>query len=157
MFDIINTGRGNMAKFCEKCGKEISENANFCESCGVEIHSNLNHPKFVKRDIALAILLTILTCGLYGIYWFVTMTDDINTLQSDNSINGTMAFLYTLFTCGIYAIYWNYMMGKKMYEIGQKYGKRIDDNSIIYLILSIVGLHIVSFCLIQNDLNKFAD
>ncbi len=149
-----------MAKFCENCGKEISENAKFCDGCGKEIHSNMdypNYPKFVKRDIVVAVILSFVTCGIYGIYWFITMTDDANTLNEGNNTSGAMAFLYTLITCGIYGFYWNYMMGKKMYEAGQMHGKRIDDNSIIYLVLAIFGLHLVNYCLIQNDLNKFAD
>ncbi len=147
-------------KYCEKCGKEINENAKFCDGCGNEVASNkvyLNYPKFIKRDIVVAIILTLLTCGIYGIYWFITMTDDSNSLLDEKYTSGPLAFLFTLITCGIYAIYWNYMMGKKMYEAGRKYQKSIDDNSIVYLILSIFGLHLINYCLIQNDLNKFAD
>lgn len=148
-----------MTKFCENCGKEISENAKFCDGCGKELRSTeySDYPKFVKRDIVVAVILSFVTCGIYGIYWFITMTDDSNTLATDNKTSGAMAFLYSLITCGIYGIYWNYMMGKKMYEAGLKYGKNIDNNSIIYLILSIFGLQLVNYCLIQNDLNKFAD
>lgn len=42
-----------------------------------------------------------------------------------------------------------------MYAAGLKYNKNIQDNSIVYLVLSIFGLGIVNYCLIQNDLNKF--
>lgn len=48
------------------------------------------------------------------------------------------------------------MAGKRMYEAGKKHGIAIADNSVLYLILSIFGLGIVNYCLIQNDLNKFA-
>lgn len=47
-------------------------------------------------------------------------------------------------------------MGKKLAEAGQRYGVAISDNSILYLVLGIFGLGIVSYALIQNDLNKFA-
>ena len=29
-----------------------------------------------ERNIVLCILLSIITCGIYGIYWFFTLTDD---------------------------------------------------------------------------------
>ena len=29
-----------------------------------------------ERNIVLCILLSIITCGIYGIYWFCTLTDD---------------------------------------------------------------------------------
>ena len=48
-------------------------------------------------------------------------------------------------------------MGKKMYEAGKIRGKDISDNSVLYLVLSLFGLAIVNYCLIQNDLNKFAE
>lgn len=112
-----------MAKYCEKCGNKINEGAKYCDGCGAQVGFNEehpSHPKFVKRDMVMAVVLSFLTCGIYGIYW-------------------------------------NYTIGKKMYEAGRKYGKSIDDNSIIYLLLSIFGLSLVNYCLIQNDLNKFAD
>ncbi len=146
-------------KYCEFCGKELPKEAKFCDSCGKACVSNTSSvvPKFVKREIVIAVILTLITCGIYDIYWFITMTDDSNTLVDGNSASGGLAFLFTLLTCGIYGIYWSYMMGKKMYEAGKNHGKDIDDNSVIYLILSIFGLGIVNYCIIQNDLNKFAE
>ncbi len=44
-----------------------------------------------------------------------------------------------------------------MQTAGEKRGVAIADNSVLYLVLSIVGLGIVNYCLIQSDLNKFAD
>lgn len=32
-----------------------------------------------ERNIALCILLTIVTCGIYGIYWMICMVNDLNT------------------------------------------------------------------------------
>ena len=86
------------------------------------------------------------------------MTDDTNTLSDDNNpTSGGMALLYTILTCGIYSLYWNYKMGQRLYQIGKKYNKEINDNSVLYLLLSIFGLSIVSECLIQSDLNRFAE
>ena len=47
-------------------------------------------------------------------------------------------------------------MGKKLYDAGVKNNVAISDNSVLYLILSLFGLGIVNYCLIQNDLNKFS-
>lgn len=158
-----------MKKYCTNCGSELPENMKFCPNCGKQIdeenntnnmttnNSNNSHPNIQRREIAIAIILSIVTCGIYSIYWFITMTDESNKLSDENQTSGGMAFLFTLLTCGIYALYWYYKMGKKMYEAGIKYNKQISDNAIIYLILSIFGFGIVSYCLIQNDLNKFAN
>lgn len=111
-----------------------------------------------KRDIVMAIILSIFTCGIYGTYWFICMTDDVNKLDGDPSAtSGILAFILTLVTCGIYGIYWSYKMGEKMYNAGSKHGVNIQNNSIIYLVLAFVGLQIVTYCLIQSDINKLAN
>lgn len=155
-----------MAKFCRNCGNELESDVKFCNHCGTPVdetvptnnQSNGNYTKLQEKNIATNIILSIITCGIYGIIWFIQMNDDANLISDDNNkTSGGMALLLTIVTCGIYYIYWSYMMGQKLYNAGQKYNKNIADNSVVYLILSIFGLGIVSECLIQNDLNKFAD
>lgn len=107
-----------------------------------------------QRDVALSIILTIITCGIYGVYWFIVMSDDAKTASDDDTLpSGGMAFLLTLVTCGIYGIYWAYRMGKALAMARERFGLVATDNSVLYLILSIFGLNIINYALIQNDLN----
>lgn len=155
--------------YCSKCGEKLMENVEFCPKCGNKVNdlgndydqnTYMDNTKSYKgtitrREIAISLILSLVTCGIYSIYWFIMLTEDSNKLSDEEAISGGMAFLFSLLTCGIYQIYWNYKMGKKMYEVGKKYSHDISDNSILYLILSIFGLGIINYCLIQNDLNKF--
>lgn len=109
-----------------------------------------------EKNIAVAIILSLITCGIYGIIWFINLTDDAAYINEDRSFSGGKAFLFTLITCGIYAIYWNYKMGKTLYEGKTKRGLPASDNSVLYLILCIFGLGIVNYCLMQNDINQVA-
>lgn len=84
------------------------------------------------------------------------MTDDANTVNNESGTSGALAFVLSLVTCGIYSIYWYFKMGQRLHEAGQKRGIQIADNSLIYLLLGLFGFGIVSYALIQNDLNKFA-
>lgn len=154
-----------MGKFCSNCGKEMQENFNVCPNCGTPnsvnttIINNYNTTSKVvlsERNIVLAIVLSFITCGIYNIYWFIVMTDEANKVSGDTKPSGGMAFLFNLITCGIYGIYWNYKMGKKLYQAGQIHEKNIADNSILFLVLSILGLGIVNYCIIQSDLNQFS-
>lgn len=143
--------------FCKNCGNKVIEGDKYCNGCGANLEEpKTNNTLITKREIALCIVLSIITCGIYGLVWFVLMTNESNNLVEEKTANGVLALLYTILTCGIYSIYWNYKMGKKMYEAGLKSNKNIDDNSILYLILSLFGLSIINYCLIQNDLNKFS-
>lgn len=123
--------------------------------------SNTNgytRPLVENRSIALAIILSIITCGIYGLFWYAFMTNDANKVSGEyDSTSGGLTILYSLLTCGLYKIYWSYKVGKQLYNAGSNYGKDISDNSILYLILSLFGLSIISDALIQNDLNSFSN
>ena len=47
-------------------------------------------------------------------------------------------------------------MGQKIHEAGQKRNIAVGDNAILYLILQFVGLGVINYCLMQNDLNRFS-
>lgn len=110
-----------------------------------------------ERNLVTEIILTIVTCGIYGIIWFINITDDVKTAAKDNKMqSGGIAFLLTLVTCGIYGIYWAYQMGKLMNQARIDRGMTEDDKSILYLVLQLLGFSIVNYALIQNDLNQMA-
>lgn len=109
-----------------------------------------------EKNIVVCILLSFITCGIYGIIWFVNMTDDVAFASHDRSISGGKAFLFSIITCGIYFFYWNYKMGQLSYKVKSTNGLSGGDNSVLYLILSIFGLSLVNYCLIQSDINEFS-
>lgn len=107
-----------------------------------------------KRNIGVSILLSIVTCGIYGIYRFVKLTNESNFLSGEESTSGGMAFLLTIVTCGIYAFFWSYGMGKKLMGAQRDAGMVPSDNSILYIILTLFGLQIVVYCIAQSEINK---
>lgn len=109
-----------------------------------------------KRNLVTCILLTIITCGIYGIIWFVNLTDNVAYLSEDPELSGGKAFLFTIITCGIYSFFWSYRMGKNIYKAQAQRGYPASDNSVLYVILQIFGLGIVNYCLMQNDINAMA-
>ncbi len=154
-------------KYCSNCGKEVNGETNFCPSCGKELTSSnnnsnsvtsSNYNKFQEKNIVTCILLSIFTLGIYGIIWFIGLVNDTNRVCNDeqSSQSGGMVFLLTLVTCGIYGIIWFYNAGKRLEKSGKKYGKEISDNSVIYLIVNLVGFGIIAYCMVQSDLNKFS-
>ncbi|MFC6334029.1 DUF4234 domain-containing protein [Paenibacillus septentrionalis] len=106
------------------------------------------------RNIPLSIILTLITCGIYGIYWFIVLTDEVGTLSGDPDFTGLKHFLLTLVTCGIWSLVWAYQIGKHVSAIQYQRGRLVNDNSTIYLILGIFGLGIVTYALVQNEINS---
>lgn len=111
-----------------------------------------------KRNIAVYVILTLVTCGIWGIVWFVQMVDDINALSGEpGAMSGIVVFLLSMVTCGIYMFYWMYKAGEKLDAVRENHGLVRQDRGVIYLLLSVFGLSIVAMALIQNDLNVIAD
>ena len=110
-----------------------------------------------NRNIVVCILLTIITCGIYGIFWMINMANDLNTVSKQQDTSGGMVFLFSLITCGIYGLFWIYKAGNKLEIAANNHGLPAKNQSVIFLILSLVGLGIISYCLIQNELNNYAD
>ena len=107
-----------------------------------------------ERNIAVAIILTIVTCGIYGLYWFVVISDDVKEYSNDSEMmSGGVALLLTIVTCGIFGFYWAYKLGKNMFSAQQMNNLPATDNSVLYLILELFGLGIIVWAIIQNDLN----
>ena len=92
--------------FCKNCGKELPDGVKFCTNCGATVDGaqndgasgqttytgtvnggNANAPK--NRNIGVCILLSIVTCGIYGIVWLVQMVDELNAAANDpNATSG---------------------------------------------------------------------
>lgn len=110
-----------------------------------------------KRNIALCVVLSLVTFGIYGIYWFIKLTDESNDVSGTPTASGGKAFLFSLITCSIYSFYWMYKLGEKIDTAKSNRGMASSSSGVLYLVLSIFGLGIVSYCLAQNELNKLAD
>ena len=111
-----------------------------------------------KRNLAVSIILSIVTCGIYGIYWFVVLTDDAKNVSGDvQGASGGVAFLLTLVTCGIYGFYWAYKQGERIDYAKSMRGIPSGSSNILYLVLAIFGLYIIVYILVQDSLNKISD
>lgn len=108
-----------------------------------------------ERSVVLCIILSIITCGLYGIYWFISLTNDVNYISGEEGTSGGLAFLLTIITCSIYGFYWAYKMGEKLDTAKQKKGIPAGNGGILYLILFIFG-GFIAYAVIQHEVNKLA-
>lgn len=111
-----------------------------------------------SRSIVMCIILSIITCGIYAIYWQIVLVNDFNIVTEEpNETSGGIVFLFSLITCGIYELYWMYKAGNRMDNLKMRLGRERESRGVVYLLLALFGLGIVSFALIQNELNKIAE
>ena len=106
-----------------------------------------------KRSIPTAIVLSIITCGIYMIYWEYKILDSMYRATNQPSTAG-MDVLLSIITCGIYGIYMLYQAGKMESQAMANYGLPEKNEAVLYVILGVFGLAVVSFCILQSNINN---
>ena len=110
-----------------------------------------------EKNIPLCVVLSFLTCGIYGIYWMLELTRDVDTVsQNPTPRNGGMVILLSLVTCGIYTYFWMYKNGELLEQTNNRTRIASASNPILFLVLTLVGFGIVNYVIMQADLNKYA-
>ena len=111
-----------------------------------------------KKNIAICIILSIVTCGIYSIVWFINLVNNLNILSDKkDGQSGGVVFLLTFITCGIYGIIWAYKAGETVDEIKQARNMPASNSAIMYLILYLLTGGLVTYAILQNEINNFID
>jgi hypothetical protein len=108
-----------------------------------------------RLSIAAGLLLSIVTCGLYNIYWNYRQFQSMNRLLGREEFQFVPWILLSIVTCGLYHIYTEYKMGAELYAWLKGQGREANPNLPVFgLALSIFGLTIVADAVYQHELNK---
>ena len=106
-------------------------------------------------SIPLYLILTIVTVGLFNLYWNYRQIVTCNDLLEREEFRFGMWFLLCLVTCGLYHLYHQYRMGEAINEIQRSHQLPVmKDLPIISLLVTLFGLAIVADCIHQNEINK---
>lgn len=151
-----------VVKKCPFCAEEIVATARACRFCRSEIPDALSParpraargPLGEERGVVLAIVLTILTCGIYGLVLLYKIGDELNAHDGKGQIKPGVDLLLTIVTCGLWGIWLMYRYPRVLQEITAEEGRPIVDVSVPCLILSIFGFQIVAVAILQSELNK---
>ena len=106
-------------------------------------------------SIPVYLILTLLSCGLFNIYWNYRQMEACNDLLGKKEFDFWLWFLLTIVTCGIYHIFYQYKMGAAIVEIQRNKNKVVFDNlPIISVLVTIFGLTVIVDCIHQSEINK---
>lgn len=109
-----------------------------------------------SKNVGLCVVLTLLTCGIYGFIWMASLANTVNELSgTDNPTSGGKVVLFSLLTCGIYAWFWVYKLGSQLDIIAQNNNKPTNNRSLIFLLLNLVGLGVVTYAIAQSEINGY--
>ena len=112
-----------------------------------------------KRNIIICILLSIITLFIYTIYWFITLTNDIEEISNreEYKTKGYIAFLLCLCTFSLYGIYWTQKMSRSLFKTRLNRGLYAKKIIIKNILLGVITLGIYPMCSLTYDLNKLID
>ena len=171
---------------CPNCHSKIPDNSNVCMYCGANVSgfyysydfnngsqetysngSNFPNRNWIflkKRSIALCIVFTIITCGIYGLYWLYKMAESINIItNTEDDTSPGLVVLFNVLTCGIYGCYWGYKVGCKLKLFyNQRNSNKCDDSPIWFLVLLLCKYAIyvcgfIAYSLIQDNINQIIE
>lgn len=110
-----------------------------------------------KRDPIMVIVFTIITCGIYGLWWMYTYGTEVKNSLGRQDLNPGTDLVIGLVTCGIWSTiaFW-YKYPKLIMEMQQRVGLPPNDMSMMTLLLGIFFAP-ASLYIIQTELNKIWD
>lgn len=110
-----------------------------------------------RKSIGLCIVLSIITCGIYSLYWLYCMAEDVNLATArPGGPSGGLVLLLTIVTCNLYGLYWLYRAGEDLDRRRAEQGQVTGHLGILFLLLAVFGFSIISYALLQNELNEYA-
>ena len=120
------------------------------------------------RSLVKFIIFSILTCGIYSIFFYTGIADDINRVASGRDGKKTthyclMTFVLAPITCGIYAFYWWHTISDRIGEEARARGIYTDFSATTFWLWQLVGavlcgigpfIYIHKLCKVMNEINN---
>ena len=108
------------------------------------------------RSIALGIIFSLLTFGIYSLYWQYKQMATLNGWLGRTDYRFGLWLLLCILTCGIFVLYYEYKMAVGINEIQANSGLPVNNGlAVICVLLAIFGIGIASLAIQQWEINKF--
>ncbi len=105
-----------------------------------------------KNEPVLVLILSIITCGLYLIYWNIKVAEVLNAAAEREIISQPIAIFSGC--CMPVNIYFYYLAGKEgLPKVYEKTGEANKDQSTLLIILGFL-FPMVAAMIVQGDINK---
>ena len=111
-----------------------------------------------RKNIVTCIILSIVTCGFYSLYWLYCLVSDINAISDDpNAMSPVLVIILSFVTCGLYFLYWVYKAGSLLDQKMIETGRTAESRPVLYVVLALFCLTIVTYVLMQDTINHLAE
>lgn len=107
-----------------------------------------------QRSVAEVIILTIVTCGIYGLYW---VYDTLNSMEQITGAEGSVSSVVVLLLCIFFSpvgyLLYGMCADEQINAIKAARGKQQVDNKIMYMLLGFF-IPIVLIPIVQDEINR---
>ncbi|MGE0791716.1 MAG: DUF4234 domain-containing protein [Sandaracinaceae bacterium] len=112
-----------------------------------------------ERNPVLVVVLSLVTCGLYGFYHAYITTQELCSFTGRTDINPTTELLLNIVTCGIFGMYIEYRNQQIIDELYKARGVAHEERAMIVGVLNVAtfvvgATYLVATFLYQDELNK---
>lgn len=108
-----------------------------------------------KKKIGLSVFLTIITFGIYGIFWQYSLVKSIRRIERSMEYYPE-EFLCIMFV-PFYGMYWWYTKGCKVQSRLIECAVPVRSRGLLYVILEACGLRVIAMAILQKDMNTYID
>ncbi len=118
-----------------------------------------------KRTPASVLILSIVTCGLYLIFWYYTVYRELTFLDGRTPTGNaySLDLLLSIITCGVWGIYVDYKISEQLSAVQTRMGMKTTDNTMAVVLLDVASYvtifftYFVTSAIQQDELNRIAD
>ena len=115
-------------------------------SCCIFYAPKAKDRDIIKKNIPLSVVLSVITLGVYAVFWVRSITDDIAKLEGGEVNSSFETALF--FIIPFYAIFWLYKTGQKSAKLAKD-----ADMSKLFIVHAIFLLCFFSLALIQHQIH----
>lgn len=117
------------------------------------------------RSLLWYVILSIITCGIYGVWFIHCMAKDMNEMcegDGKNTAGVAKLFILEFLTLGIYQYIWYYQIGERIYNNADRYGVTINESGktiIVWMLLGFVTFgigHLIGCYKLFRNMNELA-
>lgn len=114
-----------------------------------------------QRSAAVVLLLSIVTCNIYYLYWLYATSSELKRALADDDIKPGVDLLLSVLTCSVWGIYVEYRNAQKVHAALLFHDPHTKDQSDTVLMLNLASLFVgvtwlVATYIVQEELNKLA-
>ncbi len=108
-----------------------------------------------KRGLVTVVLLSLVTCGIYMLYWLYVTTRELQTATGRSQFTPVVILILSLLFTPVGLVLFAMEANARLNDIRAAKGMPPADNQVIWIVLGIL-LPIVQIPLIQNEINVVA-